>query len=348
MLQQFAELARRRGDAAFADECTPRPARLREQHRSARLGRRLVSPRLLRRRHAAGLGRRTPNARSIRSRRAGRSSRAPARPGARAGIAMKAVDEPPGPPRRRAHPAARSALRHAAGSTPATSRATCPACARTAANTPTPRSGGHGVRAPMGDTDRAWELFAMINPISHGSNPRAAPGRTTRRALRRRRRRLRGRTPHGRGGWTWYTGSAGWMYRLIIESLLGLRLEGRRLAFAPRLPAAWHACEIEYRYGETLYRIGHPPELVGGRGIDVHVDGVAQAEARCCSSTTIRNTLSPLKCAAPASSPWRRRLRSRAAIDVPCDGRAHADLCPTTPTSTASGPAQTAVGFGAG
>ena len=63
-------------------------------------------------------------------------------------------------------------------------------------------------------------------------------------------------TPHtGRGGWTWYTGSAGWMYRLIVESLLGLRLEVDKLYFAPCLPADWQGFTLHYRYRETVYHI---------------------------------------------------------------------------------------------
>ena len=62
--------------------------------------------------------------------------------------------------------------------------------------------------------------------------------------------------PHtGRGGWTWYTGSAGWMYRLIVESLLGLRLEADKLHIAPCLPAAWNEYKLTYRYRATEYRI---------------------------------------------------------------------------------------------
>jgi cellobiose phosphorylase len=62
--------------------------------------------------------------------------------------------------------------------------------------------------------------------------------------------------PHiGRGGWSWYTGSAGWMYRLVLESLLGLRLVGSQLHFAPCLPADWQAFKIHYRYRETVYHI---------------------------------------------------------------------------------------------
>ena len=62
--------------------------------------------------------------------------------------------------------------------------------------------------------------------------------------------------PHtGRGGWTWYTGSAGWMYRLLVESLLGLHLEVNKLRIRPCLPAAWSKFQIHYRYRETCYHI---------------------------------------------------------------------------------------------
>ncbi|MEY2409916.1 MAG: cyclic beta,2-glucan synthetase, partial [Verrucomicrobiota bacterium] len=58
-----------------------------------------------------------------------------------------------------------------------------------------------------------------------------------------------------RGGWTWYTGSAGWLYRLIIETLLGLEVRGEKLRLTPRLPPGWPGCEITYRHRETIYRI---------------------------------------------------------------------------------------------
>ena len=62
--------------------------------------------------------------------------------------------------------------------------------------------------------------------------------------------------PHtGRGGWTWYTGSAGWMYRLLTESLLGVHLEGNRLRVIPRFPPSWTSYKIHYRYRQTLYHI---------------------------------------------------------------------------------------------
>ena len=61
----------------------------------------------------------------------------------------------------------------------------------------------------------------------------------------------------GRGGWTWYTGSAAWMYRLLVEDLLGLRLEVDTLTFAPLLPAEWPEFTLHYRYRNTLYHIRH-------------------------------------------------------------------------------------------
>jgi cyclic beta-1,2-glucan glucanotransferase len=108
--------------------------------------------------------------------------------------------------------------------------------------------------AMLGDRERAWELFAMINPINHGSGPAeierykvepyvmcadiyAAPPHT------------------GRGGWTWYTGAAGWMYQLIMETLLGLQLEVDHLRIAPCIPDHWESYKIHYRYRETVYHI---------------------------------------------------------------------------------------------
>ena len=108
--------------------------------------------------------------------------------------------------------------------------------------------------AAPGDRARAWELFDLINPIHHGDSPAAvatykvepyvvaADVYTSPQHL-------------GRGGWTWYTGSAGWMYRLIIESLLGLRREVDRLFVNPLLPAGWDGARMTYRYHQTVYSI---------------------------------------------------------------------------------------------
>ncbi len=59
----------------------------------------------------------------------------------------------------------------------------------------------------------------------------------------------------GRGGWTWYTGSAGWMYRIWIEEVLGFRLRGDMLTLRPVLPEAWPGFDLTYRYRSTVYHI---------------------------------------------------------------------------------------------
>ena len=62
--------------------------------------------------------------------------------------------------------------------------------------------------------------------------------------------------PHqGRAGWTWYTGSAGWIYRVGLEQILGIRRRGDTLCFDPCLPQAWKESEVNYRYGSAVYRI---------------------------------------------------------------------------------------------
>jgi cellobiose phosphorylase len=92
--------------------------------------------------------------------------------------------------------------------------------------------------ARLGSGDEAVELFHMLNPINHARTPRrrrALQGR----AVRRRRGRLRPPEHLGRGGWTWYTGSAGWMYRTGLEEILGLRARGDHCEIDPCIPAAW-------------------------------------------------------------------------------------------------------------
>src|SRR3989344_5033086 len=108
--------------------------------------------------------------------------------------------------------------------------------------------------ARLGDRRRAWELLAMINPVNHGRTPEGVATYKVEPYVAA--ADVYALTPHtGRGGWTWYTGSAGWMYRLIVESLLGLRLEVDKLYFAPCLPADWKTFKMHYRYRETVYYI---------------------------------------------------------------------------------------------
>ncbi len=85
--------------------------------------------------------------------------------------------------------------------------------------------------------------------------------------------------PHtGRGGWTWYTGSAAWMYRLIVESLLGLRLEVDKLRIDPCLPADRKGFKVYHRYRETVYEINVRQRPGGKARTIVTVDGVEQQD----------------------------------------------------------------------
>ncbi len=131
--------------------------------------------------------------------------------------------------------------------------------------------------AAIGNTERAWELFNMINPVNHGSTPQGIS--TYRVEPYVVAADVYGVEPHlGRGGWTWYTGSSGWMYRLITESLLGLQLDVDRLRFNPRPPKAWPSFKIHYRFHETLY---HITILNGGEGNAIRqltIDGAVQGD----------------------------------------------------------------------
>jgi cellobiose phosphorylase len=127
--------------------------------------------------------------------------------------------------------------------------------------------------AMMGDRERAWELFAMLNPVNHGSTPAAIERYKVEPYVMS--ADIYAAPPHtGRGGWTWYTGAAGWMYRLTVETLLGLRLEVDHLRIAPCIPAHWESYKIHYRYRETVYHINikRVAEQLE-QGIRVTVDG---------------------------------------------------------------------------
>jgi cellobiose phosphorylase len=108
--------------------------------------------------------------------------------------------------------------------------------------------------AQLGDRRRAWELLAMINPVKHArTGEEIATYKVEPYVVAA---DVYAVSPHiGRGGWTWYTGSAGWMYRLILESLLGLKLEVDKLYCEPCLPEDWKAFKLHYRYRETIYHI---------------------------------------------------------------------------------------------
>ena len=107
--------------------------------------------------------------------------------------------------------------------------------------------------ARLGMGDEAMELFHMINPINH---MRSAEGVERYKA-----------DPYavaadvyahpmhvGRGGWTWYTGSAGWMYQAAVQALLGLRRSGAHISINPCIPAVWPEYSLEWKIGRSRYR----------------------------------------------------------------------------------------------
>jgi cellobiose phosphorylase len=131
--------------------------------------------------------------------------------------------------------------------------------------------------AKLGDNLRAWEIFNMINPVNHArSSDETAIYKVEPYVVAA---DVYAVKPHtGRGGWTWYTGSAAWMYRLIIESLLGLTLEVDKLHLSPCLPEGWTGYTIHYRYRETVYHIEVTHIQDSQAEMSVIVDGVEQPD----------------------------------------------------------------------
>jgi cyclic beta-1,2-glucan synthetase len=132
--------------------------------------------------------------------------------------------------------------------------------------------------AALGRGDRAEALFRLLNPIYHSDTEE----KVRRYAVE----------PYvvaadvysapehrGHGGWTWYTGSSGWMYRTGLEAILGVQREGDRLRIAPSIPADWSGYTVRYRYGETRYEIRvENPDGVQSGVREVLVDGETQAD----------------------------------------------------------------------
>jgi cyclic beta-1,2-glucan synthetase len=127
--------------------------------------------------------------------------------------------------------------------------------------------------AALGDGDKAAELFAMLNPINHGSTPAAIARYKVEPYVVA--ADVYAEPPHvGRGGWTWYTGSAGWMYRAGLESLLGFRLRGTHLLLDPCIPRAWPEFTIAFRHRATRYTIVVENPHRVSRGVSLaEVDG---------------------------------------------------------------------------
>ncbi|HEX9893318.1 MAG TPA: glucoamylase family protein [Gemmatimonadales bacterium] len=132
----------------------------------------------------------------------------------------------------------------------------------------------------LNQPDVVARLLAALNPINHTGTPEGIA-------------RYRGEPyvvagdvgaepPHvGRAGWTWYTGSAAWIYRSVVEGLLGIRRLGDSLVLDPCLPAGWPEVRVTYRYGSSRYHIRIENRNGGGRGVrSVVLDGAVLTEAR--------------------------------------------------------------------
>ena len=125
----------------------------------------------------------------------------------------------------------------------------------------------------LGDSNKAWEILGLINPVNHARSPEEVDRYKVEPYVIA--ADVYALSPHiGRGGWTWYTGSAGWMYRLIIESLLGLRLETDKLYFDPCIPQDWSSYKIHYRYRDTIYSITLYQTKEGNTKPAIRIDGM--------------------------------------------------------------------------
>jgi cyclic beta-1,2-glucan synthetase len=133
--------------------------------------------------------------------------------------------------------------------------------------------------ALQGDGNRAFDLFQMLNPITHAQDPKsvdiykvepyvvAADVYTAKGHL-------------GRGGWTWYTGSASWMYRVGLEAILGFQQRGEQLFIKPCIPAGWKSFTIEHRFRSSTYeiKVENPDGLQSGT-VEMEIDGRSVGES---------------------------------------------------------------------
>jgi cyclic beta-1,2-glucan synthetase len=129
--------------------------------------------------------------------------------------------------------------------------------------------------AMLGDGDTAGELFSMLNPINHAGTPEAVGRYKVEPYVAC--ADVYSIPPHvGRGGWTWYTGSAGWMYRTGLEWILGFRLQGTILSLDPCIPKTWPGFKIAFRYHSARYDIEvENPRGVSRGVVNAELDGAA-------------------------------------------------------------------------
>ncbi len=128
--------------------------------------------------------------------------------------------------------------------------------------------------AKLGNNKLVWELLNLINPINHGRTVEEISIYKVEPYVLA--ADVYSRAPHaGRGGWTWYTGSAGWLYRLITESFLGLQQEENKLIFTPCVPEEWDSFAIDYRFKNTMYHLKFTRAQTHENGT-VNIGGVLQ------------------------------------------------------------------------
>jgi cyclic beta-1,2-glucan synthetase len=139
--------------------------------------------------------------------------------------------------------------------------------------------------AALSDGDKAGELFSLLNPINH-ANTRASASRYKVEPYVIA-ADIYAERPHvGRGGWTWYTGSAGWMYRAGIEWILGFRFRRGEVHLDPCIPRAWRSFKIEFRYHSSRYEVVvENPQGVARGVMSIQLDGQPASGSRCIQLT---------------------------------------------------------------
>jgi cellobiose phosphorylase len=127
--------------------------------------------------------------------------------------------------------------------------------------------------ALQGRGDRAAELWGLLNPVNHTRTPAEVAHYKVEPYVVC--ADVYGAPPHtGRGGWTWYTGAAGWLYRVAVEAILGVRVRGDALQLEPCVPAGWPGYEVTYRFGTATYHVYVDNAAGAGRGVrSVTADG---------------------------------------------------------------------------
>lgn len=121
--------------------------------------------------------------------------------------------------------------------------------------------------AKLGKGDKAWEFFDLINPINHSDSVREQARYKVEPYVMA--ADVYAAVPHaGRGGWSWYTGAAGWMYKAGIEEILGFRKVGETLIIDPCIPKGWGKYSLKYRHNNTVYDINVKNPHAVSKGVE--------------------------------------------------------------------------------